>query len=99
MGKMVKVRADVLGIAFERFNGRYHAEKHGVGLYFWAFVGLTKVPNYNFVDRLWELPEEGARVITMLAGPHHEAIFKLLELQGRDPYRSMYDAYVRCRGY
>lgn len=86
---MEKVDRQVLGTAYTRFQERYYPNNAGVGLWFWGFLGCTRVPDYSFEAQLWELPDKQARIVTMLAGPHHAIIFKVLEAQGHDPGRSL----------
>ena len=73
--------------AYTNFKKLFYPNVPGVGMHLWAFVGLKKSPHTLNPDNSrqgdgWEMPEDAAHRISLLAGPHHETVAKILLLRG-----------------
>jgi hypothetical protein len=78
--------------AYENFNELYFPNQHGVGLYFWAFLGMKKAPVLARVPTGgWELPEAAAHAIHLLKGPHYKTVAQIMLINGHQ-YKVPIDA-------
>lgn len=79
MSQDVIVPQEDVSAAYDHFIDMFFPKDHGMGLHFWAFVGLEKTPH---TGGNWAMPEEAARLVKMLAGPHHHAVAKVMLVKG-----------------
>lgn len=81
MSKLVAVSQDDIDKAYNNFRLMFFPHESGVGHHLWAFIGMKKAPSFDR-SPIWRMPEENAKFIRMLAGPHHKALAKAMIANG-----------------
>lgn len=79
--KLTAVSTGVVSQAYINFMNVYSLEP-GSGFQFWAFLGLEVAPSIDSDVHNWMLPEQAARYVQMLAGPHFHAVAKAMVATG-----------------
>jgi len=81
--KIVEVSQNDIDHAYQHFMELFYPAKTdtGKGMHLWAFIGMKNPPTHGYMIE-WKMPEENARFLRMLAGPHYRAMAKAMLLNG-----------------
>ena len=81
---MKQVDDDTVSNAYNHFVEVFYPGedlREGKGLYFWKFLGMNVSPHTERGPG-WRLTDDAAYRCHLLAGPHYQAVAKLMSLKG-----------------
>lgn len=93
----MNVSQEIVSKAYWNFTNLFYEGHDGKGMHLWAFLGMSRGPkNIMFGPGGWTFPDKEGHILTMLAGPHYQAVAKMLLLRGHQhevPVPFMYEPF------